>query len=159
VDAKEILKSQYRASAQMLRSAVVGCPDALWNEKGYKNPFWHVAFHAIFYTHFYLHATEEDFIPWDKHKKGLYSLEEDSGDEIYTRDEILEYLDYFEDRLDELVDQLDLAAESGFYWLPFNKLQLQFYNIRHIQHHTGELAERLGKEGDIEVAWVGMLPA
>ena len=54
------------------------------------------------------------------------------------------------------VDALDLQAESGFDWLPFNKLELQFYNIRHIQQHTGELCERLGTVGDIEVDWVGM---
>jgi hypothetical protein len=55
------------------------------------------------------------------------------------------------------VDDLDLDAESGFHWLRFDKLQLQFYNIRHIQHHTGELCERLGGTGEIEVAWVGMM--
>jgi hypothetical protein len=26
-----------------------------------------------------------------------------------------------------------LEAESGFHWLPFDKLELQVYNIRHIQ--------------------------
>ena len=45
--------------------------------------------------------------------------------------------------------------ESGFSWLPFGKLELQFYSIRHVQHHTGELCERLGTTGDIEVGWVG----
>jgi len=29
---------------------------------------------------------------------------------------------------------------SGFDWLPFDKLELQFYNIRHIMQHTGESA-------------------
>jgi hypothetical protein len=51
---------------------------------------------------------------------------------------------------------MDLEAESGFYWLPFDKLELQFYNIRHVQQHTGELCERLGAQGEIEVDWVGM---
>ena len=50
---------------------------------------------------------------------------------------------------------MDLEAQSGFYWLPFGKLELQFYNIRHTQQHTGELCERLGATGDIEVAWIG----
>jgi hypothetical protein len=58
-----------------------------------------------------------------------------------------------------LVDSLDLKAESGFYWLPFDKLELQFYNIRHVQQHTGELCERLGARGDLQVDWVGMKPA
>ncbi len=49
-----------------------------------------------------------------------------------------------------------LNAEPSFYWLSFDKLELQFYNIRHIQQHTGELCERLGAYGEIEVGWVGM---
>ncbi|QRN82842.1 hypothetical protein JR338_10520 [Chloroflexota bacterium] len=54
------------------------------------------------------------------------------------------------------VGALDHAAESGFHWLPFNKLELQFYNIRHVQQHTGELCERFGAHGEVEVGWVGM---
>jgi hypothetical protein len=50
---------------------------------------------------------------------------------------------------------MGLEAQSGFYWLPFGKLELQFYNVRHIQQHTGELCERLGATGDIEVEWIG----
>ena len=142
----------------MLKDAVENCPDSLWNNEAYTNPFWHVVFHAIFYTHFYLHATQDNFIPWEKHKDELVSLEDDPGDEIYTKEEIIDYIAYFERKIDELVDDLDLEAGSGFYWLPFNKLELQLYNIRHIQHHTGELSERLGKFEDIEVGWVGMMP-
>ena len=43
----------------------------------------------------------------------------------------------------ERVTQLDLEAHSGFEWLPFGKLELQIYSIRHLQQHTGELMERL----------------
>lgn len=155
METKQIFKSQYRATAQMLRSAVEGCPDSLWNDERYKNPFWHIAFHAIFFTHFYLHSTEEDFIPWEKHKWDLVSLGNDPGNQLLTKEEIIEYLDHFEERLGELVDQIDLEADSGFSWLPFGKLQLQLYNLRHFQHHTGELCERLGQEGEIEVEWIG----
>ena len=50
---------------------------------------------------------------------------------------------------------MNLEAESGFDWLAFNKLELQFYNIRHLQQHVGELCERLGM-GKVDVDWVGM---
>lgn len=52
--------------------------------------------------------------------------------------------------------RLNLEAASGFEWLPFNKLELQIYSIRHIQQHAGELMERLGTRADAEIAWVGM---
>lgn len=49
---------------------------------------------------------------------------------------------------------VDLDAASGFHWLPFTKMELQIYSIRHIMMHTGELAEQLGQTG-IQVDWVG----
>ena len=155
--AKDIIRSQYLASLEMLSQAILQCPEELWEDARFPNQFWQIAYHVLFYTHLYLQPTEEDFIPWENHKDGLVSLGDDPGDEIYSKEEILAYLDHFEGRLGELVDQTDLGAESGFHWLPFNKMQLQFYNIRHFQQHTGELCERLWKEGGIEVSWVGMV--
>ncbi len=154
---KEILKSQYRAALRMLKEAVKACPDSLWNDNAYKNPFWHIAFHTIFCTHFYLHATQDDFVAWDQHRGEWISLEDDPGEDCYSKEEMLAYLRYFGRRIGKLVDALDLEAGSGFHWLPFDKIQLQFYNIRHLQHHTGELCERLGGTGAIEVGWVVMV--
>jgi hypothetical protein len=96
-------------------------------------------------------------VPWEKHRDELVSLGDEPGDDFYTQAEILEYLDHFEEIIGDLIDDLDLEAESGFYWLPFDKLQLQLYNIRHLHHHTGELCERLSQTAGIEVEWVGMV--
>jgi hypothetical protein len=156
---KEVIKSQYYAALEMLRQAVVKCPEAVWASSEYKNPFWHIAYHTLFYTHLYLHPTEADFRPWEKHRDQVRSLGGVRTSEAsipYSKEEILEYHKLCMEEMEELVDALKLEADSGFYWLPFDKLELQFYNIRHIQQHTGELCERLGAKGDIEVEWVGM---
>ena len=47
-------------------------------------------------------------------------------------------------------------AESGFSWLPMSKLELHFYNIRHLQHHIGQLDDRLRVKADIGIGWIGM---
>jgi len=54
-------------------------------------------------------------------------------------------------------ERLNLEAESGFHWLPFSKLELQLYNLRHIQQHVGELYERLDRQ-NIELDWVSTQP-
>jgi hypothetical protein len=51
-----------------------------------------------------------------------------------------------------------MNAESGFHWLPFNKLELQFYNIRHLQQHVGELSEQLSDKTGLEIRWVKATP-
>ena len=125
---KEVIKSQYHASLEMLKQTIAKCPDSLWNHPDHSGKFWHIAYHVIFYTHLYLSPKEE----------------------------VLAYFEFCQERVDPMVDALDLEAESGFYWLPFGKLELQFYNIRHVQHHAGELADRLGTSENIEIDWVGM---
>jgi hypothetical protein len=162
MNAKEAIKSQYQAALEMLCQAILECPERLWSNPDYQNPFWHTVFHTLFYTHLYLQQAEEDFGPWAGHKPELTSLgkpPEDRAASAYSKRELLDYLELCLQQVDEQVEALDLGAESGFYWLPFNKLELQFYNIRHIQQHTGELCERLGATGDIEIGWVGMKPA
>jgi hypothetical protein len=75
MEVKEIIKSQYYASLEMLRQVIKSCPNSLWQNPEYKNQFWQVAYHAIFYTHFYLHPSEEDFIPWDNQKREYVSFD------------------------------------------------------------------------------------
>jgi len=161
---KEILKSQYLASLEMLKNAIVACPDSMWTESGHQNQYWHIAFHAVFYTHLYLQHTEDDFKAWEKHRDEynfMGSLPYPPHDkpkigEPYTNAEVLEYLDLCKEQVVSIVPSLDLEGiESGFYWLPFDKLELQFYNIRHLQHHTGELCERLGTKAGVDIDWVG----
>lgn len=157
---KDIVQSQYYASLEMLRQAVELCPEPLWTDPTYKNPFWHVVFHALFYTYLYLHPREEDHVRWEKDRKGYHRLSGDEAKEIspYSKKDMLEFVEFCQQQVMDQVDALDFAADSGFHWLPFNKLELQFYNIRHIMQHTGELCERLGAHGEVEVPWVGMKP-
>lgn len=155
---KTVIQSQYLAALAMLRQAVEKCPADLWIDPAYKNQTWNIAYHALVYVHFYLHEKEETFAPWPKHRQEARYFSFGEGEDVqpYTQAEILEFIAYIETQLDALVNALDLEAESGFHWLPFNKLELQFYNIRHLMLHTGELAERVWQAAGEEVGWVGM---
>jgi hypothetical protein len=153
VDFQQIIRSQYLATLEMLKHAIEECPDTLWNDPADKNKFWHVAYHALFYTHLYLQPTEQAFKPWGQHRH-QHDLSEEA--EPYSKAEVLDYLTFCQQEVKEKVPQLNLDAESGFYWLPMNKAELQIYNIRHLQQHAGELMERLGSRARIEVDWVGV---
>ena len=157
---KDIVKSQYHASLEMLRQAIIKCPDPLWDDGECKNAFWRVTYHALFFTHLYLQDSLEGFSPWAKHKEDYEALGRQlpRDGEPYTKEEILEYCGKCGEQVEERVASLEPDVPSGFHWLPFSKLELQFYNIRHLQQHIGELCERLGAWGDIEVGWVGKDP-
>jgi hypothetical protein len=151
---QDVVKSQYHASLDMLSQAIMRCPDALWDERSYKNPFWNVGYHALFYTHLYLQPTQKDFVAWSKHRAGYHNPDQGSAGEPYGREEILEYLQLCREQVEKQVPSLEMDAPSGFSWLPFSKLELQFYSVRHLQQHIGELCERLGTTGGVEVDWV-----
>jgi hypothetical protein len=150
---------QYHASLAMLRKAIEVCPDELWFDGSYKNPFWHIAYHTLFYAHLYLQVTMDSFTPWPKHREGARQLGATPVEELvklaYTKTELLEYCEFCSTEAAARLVETQLEAESGFYWLPFQKLELHLYNIRHIQHHTGQLAERLRVVSDIGLRWVG----
>ncbi len=150
MDTKAVIHSQYLAALEMLKQVIVLCPEASWDAPGDKDKFWNKAYHTLFYVHLYLQETEQHFQPWEKHH------DPDTG-QPFTQAEVLEYLAFAENQVRERVPALDLEAESGFDWLPFGKLELQIYNIRHIQQHTGELFERLDKL-QIKLDWVGKQP-
>ena len=151
MEIKQIIQSQYLAALEMLKEAILACPDSLWNNPKDLNPTWDLAYHTLFYVHLYLQDTEEDFVPWEKHQPK-------DKRKLYTKDEILVYVTVVQEQVAEKVPALNLDAESGFYWLPFNKLELQFYSIRHVMQHAGELYERIGSHIEKELPWVGMYP-
>ncbi len=157
----EHIARQYRAALKMLEQAVASCPESLWLDQEYPNRFWHISYHALFYTHLYLQASESDFQPWEKHRKNYQYLgalpssphERPIIDTPYSKEEILEFVQFCLKEIESKVGSVDLEAASGFPWLPFNKLELQFYNIRHLQHHAGQLIDRLRTRENVAVAW------
>lgn len=151
-DMKANIKSQYLASLDMLRQAVTKCPEPLWNDSSFRNVFWRVACHTLFYTHFYLYPGPDSFQPWAKQRPEMNRM--DTACEPYSKADILEYCDLCCSEVEKMVDAVDLDAPSGFHWLPFNRLETHLYNIRHLHHHTGELCERLGVNAEINVDWV-----
>jgi len=142
-----IFRSQYFAALAMLEEAIRLCPDTVWNRHDGPCPFWEKAYHALFYTHLYLAEDLDHFTQWEGH------IDPDSAD-LIPKEVVLAYLEFVKVIVNDRLALTELEAPSGFHWLPFNKFELQIYNIRHIQQHTGELFERLDHE-KIELNWVG----
>ncbi|MBI5835206.1 MAG: DinB family protein [Armatimonadetes bacterium] len=148
MDIRAALKGQYHASLAMLRQAIAECPDDQWAAGPAGSAYWAVAYHALFYTDFYLQANVDSFVPWSEHRDGF-----EKG-EPYTRAQLLAYWQRCEDGLDAAVDALDLEADDcGFPWYRLTKIDHQLTNLRHIQHHVGVLSDRLRAARGRGVEW------
>ena len=166
MDLITVIQSQYYASLMMLKQSIEKCPKDLWNEPSDSPAFWQIAYHALFYTHLYLQPEGAEFVPWEQHIENYQLLgatpwpphEKPEIGEAYKKESLLEYLELCFDEVLRVMPQLDFEADSGFDWLPFGKLELQFYNIRHLMQHTGELSTLLNKRSGILIDWIGMKP-
>lgn len=170
---RPMLKSQYHAGLAMLKDAIERCPDRLWAGGDYRNPFWRVAYHALFYAHYYLQPDAESFRPWEFHQTGIQFLDDrqpppefahlgehphrpPKTGKPYTKSEVLAYWNICDRAIDSAIDGMDLSrSECGFFWYKVSKVEHQLISIRHLQHHTGQLTDRVRLAADVGVGWVG----
>ncbi len=154
-----IIQSQYHAALTMLENSIKDCPNSLWDDDSYQNRYWQIAFHTLFYTHYYLSDFETDFEPWAKYRKDHQYLSPDSSTlviESYGQQDVLEYLKFCRKQVGERIPITNLDSPSGLEWLPTTKLELLLNNLRHIQHHAGQLIDRLRINAKISSEWIGM---
>jgi hypothetical protein len=155
---------QYGAALEMLRECLVRADAVSWLGSIGRFPFWHVAYHTLYITDLYLSAREAAFRPQPFHREDYDVLGPPPGaaekkvvvDRPYDRETLLGYAGLCRRRAKRAVEEetdADWAGPSGFSWLPFSRLELHLYNIRHLQHHTGQLAAALRRSGDCGVRW------
>ena len=170
---RPLLKSQYHASLAMLRDTIERCPDALWTSRDYLNPFWRIAYHALYYTHFYLQPNADSFRPWEHHQTGIQFMDDQErpsdraniGElphrppktgKPYTKEEVLAYWNICDSSIDRAVDALDITKpECGFFWYKVSKIEHQLISLRHLQHHMAQLGDRIRTATNTGIGWVG----
>lgn len=156
------LVSQFKAALDMLRDAIETCPETLWLDSAPRNAFWHLAYHTTFYTHLYLQPSESAFRSWEKHQHDSQFLGPRPGTPHepppkvmpYSREDVLTYVEFCMNEAVTRIPVVPMDARSGFQWLPFTRFETHLYNLRHLQHHTGQLADRLRSSLDLGVKWV-----
>ncbi len=147
----------FAASIDMLSNAIAMWPDDKWNsDKG----FFYKAYHCAIFLDYYLTIppknfisplaftlTEPEYIPAE-------AIDDVVPDRIYSKKELLDYVrisrekcrkvisDLSEEKLHEpWISQsgrmdLDLAGSGT---LQYSVLDILLYNLRHVQHHVGQL--------------------
>lgn len=164
MDVPSALKHQYHAALQTLRDAILKTPDSLWASPAHgQATISCVAYHTLFFTHFYLQQSPAHFTPWPHHQPGAERLSDppipprpNSPQLPLPKQTLLDFWTFVDAQVDPSIDRLDLSADPcGFPWYPMPTLEHQLVNIRHIQNHAAALASRLRHQAQIEVDWFG----
>jgi len=158
---KNEIISQYSASLKMLMDTIKKCPEYVWNNDTYESAYWRLVYHALYYTALYLSKNPDTFTPWSGHRddyENLGAIIHDNKpiifEKIYTKEEMLAYAESIMAQCEIAVKETTPGENSGFYWLSISRMEVHLYNIRHLQHHTGQLTERLHQAGIKGIKWV-----
>ena len=162
---------QFGAAIDMLDDALTACPDSLWRQPVWHDPsipserteFWYIAYHTLFWLDLYLFGSEEGFVP----PAPFALVEQDDAigplpDRPYSRDELRVYLASVRQKCRAIIETMtDEKARQpvNFGWMSEGEvvsyLELQLYNMRHVQGHAAELSLVLGQHSvPADTDWV-----
>jgi uncharacterized damage-inducible protein DinB len=154
---KTIIWRQFGAAIDMLENAMDCCPEPLWGDRTKRPEFWYVAFHTLFFIDLYLSESDVGFSPPEP-----FTLDEmdERGlmpERVYTKEELQKYLAYGREKCrTTIVAMTEKKANRrcGFEWLDLSVEELLLYNMRHVQHHAGQLNMMLRQNIDSAPSWV-----
>lgn len=140
---RTILTGQFEAALCMLEQCVRACPPEYWEGRIAKGTFRWVAYHTLFWVDLYLSpGDEDDFVLREFHHRGG----DERGDAPcpgLSQDETLAYAVICRQKLHEALaaeTAESLQARCGISFRKITRGELHIYNLRHVQHHTGQLS-------------------
>lgn len=171
---REALWRNYAASLDMVANAIALYPEDAWLAEG---KFYFMAFHTAIFADYYLSHPVHHFAP-----RIMYSLcETDQIPEaalddvlpktLVSQQEILDYLKHIRRKAKKLISETSITEftqnwitrdEAEMHGLcpglvvDYSLLEILFYNLRHIQHHSGQLNLLLRHETGQGVDWIAM---
>jgi uncharacterized damage-inducible protein DinB len=153
---KAILTGQFEASLCMLDQCVRICPAGHWESRIANDTFRQVAYHTLFFVDLYLSPGEAAFELRELHVRGGDERSSATASAGLAQDETLAYVALCRHKaVAALASETaeSLTRDSGFARQRCSRAELHLYNIRHVQHHTGQLSASL-RRIKCDVAWV-----
>ncbi len=156
---------QFGAAIDVLEKALVSCPGTLWRQRLWNvhsdrsvppefAEFWYQAYHTLFWLDLYLSGSkEEEFAPPAPFAWVELDYPWVVPAEPYTKEELRAYLVSTRQKCHTtLVALTDERARQivEYPWAEgkaVSYLELQLYNMRHVQEHAAQLSLFLGQHG------------
>lgn len=145
--------SQYNAAIKMMQKLIEACPEDLWKKHTKFPPFWQQIYHILYYLDFYSENSPKNFKP-------QFSIKEDLNeklDDFLTKEELMKYASKLKQKINTKLDFLStkkLESKTEFHWTGTTEAEKIVYNLRHAQHHIGQLNFLLKNEGYEPVKWI-----
>jgi hypothetical protein len=139
---KRELGPQVGAAVDMLENAIKACPESLWSDRARFPEYWYLAYHVLFFLDLYLSDSMEGFAPPAPFTMAEMDPAGVMPDRVYTKDELLIYLDHGRRKLRKVMDEFTDAWARRHRTIgnvEGTGLEMLLYNLRHVQHHAAQL--------------------
>jgi hypothetical protein len=150
---KTMLWKQFGAALDMLESSILVCPDNFWDKKD----FWYSAYHTLFWIDYYSSTQPDTFSPPKPFSLSELDPRGILPERVYLKQELLEYLEYSRKKVFFLIDGLNEETSKERFITKkknYNRIEMIVYNMRHVQHHVGELNLLLRQNEDVAGKWI-----
>lgn len=151
---KPLLWQQFGAAIDMLENAILACPEDVWASDKREFDFWYNAYHAIFWLDFYLSDSRETFVPTEPFGVTEFDPSGLLPERVFTPTELFNYLELAREKCKQRITNLEPMRIYNTGIREFTHLELLLYNLRHVQHHVGQLNQLLRQRTDDAPRWV-----
>jgi hypothetical protein len=169
---KQCLWMNFGAVIDMLHHAIDSCPDDLW--QGEKK-FYYLSYHTTIFLDYYASYPVKDFNPylpytlWDTEQLPSGAIDDVIPADTYSREDLLNYIGRVKEKCRRLIlgmptasfharwiedDEVELHGLCPPSLVKYSILDILFYNLRHVQHHVGQLNLLLRQKTNSAPAWV-----
>jgi len=154
----DAISEQYGAAIAMLKKNLKLCPEEVWDDRTSGPPFWHVAYHVMWYFDWYLSDSKEARESFKSKFGEEPSQDLNKSPEItLTATQLLDYLSDLKEKTKKRFKNItsdELLQSSVFEWHGSSVLSSLLYNLRHLMLHIGALNLRLHNKGVKFENWV-----
>lgn len=147
---QESLWRQFGASIDMLHNVISSCPD---NYLTTNKRFYYLAYHSVILLDYYLTIPPKGFSPTltftikEAEERPPESIGDMIPDKIYSKQELIGYLNASRLKCKRLIESLTDTEKLNIRFTEGNQegdmnysiLEILLYNLRHTQHHVGQL--------------------
>lgn len=165
---QKVLWNQFGASIDLFRNIIALWPDQYWN---LTNKVYYLSYHTCLFLDYYLtipptnYSAPLPFTMVSPEKIPPYAVDDLLPNKLYTKKEMVDCLQSCRQKCKQVIfslteqnmqrtwiDQPDEIA--GRVTLKYSVLEILLYNLRHIQHHAGQLNLLLREETGRAADWV-----
>ncbi|WP_298151392.1 DinB family protein [Flavobacterium sp.] len=160
---REALWNQFGAGIDMLAHVISNCPDDYFSAG---TRFYYLAFHSTLFLDYYLTFPPADFVPMlaftqkDQDDRPAESVGDFVPDQIYPKAALLDYLAQSRLKCAQIIAGLRDDPRDGRFVegdapddMNYSRVEILLYNLRHTQHHTGQLYLLVRQDFDRHMEW------